>query len=64
MIDKLKNVSTHIPQEMNAEQAQRKLIKIIIGVILHVMEEMGRVPHLWNVLRSLVKPLDLAILMG
>ncbi|WP_340395603.1 polyprenyl synthetase family protein [Paenibacillus sp. FSL E2-0177] len=41
VIDKLKNVSTQIPQEMNAEQAQRKLIKIIIGVILHVMEEMG-----------------------
>ena len=40
LIDKLKHVSEHIPQEMNAEQAQRKLIKIIIGVILHVYEEM------------------------
>ncbi|WP_410511277.1 polyprenyl synthetase family protein [Paenibacillus sp. BR2-3] len=40
VIDKLKNVSSHIPKGMNAEQAERKLIKIIIGVILHVIEEM------------------------
>lgn len=40
VIDKLKRVSAHLPKEMNPEQAQRKLIKIIIGVILHVMEEM------------------------
>ncbi|OAB44835.1 polyprenyl synthetase family protein [Paenibacillus glacialis] len=40
VIGKLKNVSSNIPKEMNAEHAQRKLIKIIIGVILHVMEEM------------------------
>ncbi|MDK8179981.1 polyprenyl synthetase family protein [Paenibacillus sp. UMB4589-SE434] len=40
VIDKLKAVSTHIPQELNAEHAQRKLIKIIIGVLLHVIEEM------------------------
>lgn len=41
VIDKLRNVSTHLPKEMNPEQAQRKLIKIIVGVILHVMEEMN-----------------------
>ncbi|MBW7475888.1 polyprenyl synthetase family protein [Paenibacillus oenotherae] len=41
VIDKLRHVSTHIPEEMNAEHAQRKLIKIIIGVVLHVVEEMG-----------------------
>ncbi|WP_028546519.1 polyprenyl synthetase family protein [Paenibacillus taiwanensis] len=40
VIDKLKAVSTHLPKEMNAEHALRKLIKIIIGVMLHVMEEM------------------------
>ncbi|MNI10644.1 Farnesyl diphosphate synthase [compost metagenome] len=40
VIDKLKNVSSHIPEEMDAEQAERKLIKIIVGVILHVVEEM------------------------
>ncbi len=40
VIDKLKNVSAHIPEEMDAEQAERKLIKIIVGVILHVVEEM------------------------
>ncbi|KGE17035.1 polyprenyl synthetase family protein [Paenibacillus wynnii] len=40
LIDKLKDVSANIPKEMNAEHAQRKLIKIIIGVIMHVVEEM------------------------
>ncbi|WP_307347393.1 polyprenyl synthetase family protein [Paenibacillus polymyxa] len=40
VINKLNSVSSHIPEEMDAEHAQRKLIKIIIGVILHVMEEM------------------------
>ncbi len=40
LINKLNSVSSHIPEEMDAEHAQRKLIKIIIGVILHVMEEM------------------------
>ena len=40
VINKLRSVSSHIPDEMDAEHAQRKLIKIIIGVILHVMEEM------------------------
>ncbi|CAH1215837.1 hypothetical protein PAECIP111893_04039 [Paenibacillus plantiphilus] len=41
VIEKLRLVSTHIPEEMNAEHAQRKLIKIIVGVVLHVIEEMG-----------------------
>lgn len=41
LIEKLKAVSSHIPDDMNAEHAQRKLIKIIGGVILHVIEEMG-----------------------
>lgn len=40
MIDKLKNVAVHIPEEMDAEHAQRKLIKIIAGVILHVDDEL------------------------
>ncbi|MDP4099438.1 polyprenyl synthetase family protein [Paenibacillus sp. P96] len=41
LIHKLRRVSTHIPEGLDAEQAQRKLIKIILGVVLHVMEEMG-----------------------
>ncbi|MFD0958447.1 polyprenyl synthetase family protein [Paenibacillus chungangensis] len=40
VVGKLKAVSAHIPREMNAEHAQRKLIKIIAGVVLHVMDEM------------------------
>ncbi|WP_202916261.1 polyprenyl synthetase family protein [Paenibacillus mesophilus] len=40
VINKLKAVSSHLPKEMNAEQALRKLIKIMIGVVLHVIEEM------------------------
>ena len=40
VINKLKTVSSNIPKGMDAEQAQRKLIKIIAGVIMHVVEEM------------------------
>jgi geranylgeranyl pyrophosphate synthase len=41
VIDKLKTVSSNIPEGMEAEHAQRKLIKIIAGVLMHVLEEMG-----------------------
>ncbi|KPV58539.1 geranyl transferase [Paenibacillus sp. A3] len=44
VIDKLKSVAAHIPEEMNAEHAQRKLIKIIVGVVMHAIEEMGDEP--------------------
>jgi geranylgeranyl pyrophosphate synthase len=40
LINKLKTVSSNIPKGMDAEQAQRKLIKIIAGVIMHAVEEM------------------------
>lgn len=39
LMDKLETVSAHIPEGMDAEQAQRKLIKIIAGVVMHVLEE-------------------------
>ena len=41
LTEKLKTVSSYIPEEMDAAQAQRKLIKIIAGVLMHVKEEMG-----------------------
>ncbi|MFS0784517.1 polyprenyl synthetase family protein [Bacillus sp. 1P06AnD] len=40
VMDKLKDVLFHIPEGMDADQAQRKLIKLIGGVLMHVMEEM------------------------
>ena len=40
LMDKLKTVSVNIPKGLDAEEAQRKLIKIIAGVIMHVIEEM------------------------
>ncbi len=40
VLDKLQQVASNIPAELNAEQAQRKLIKIIVGVVLHATEEM------------------------
>jgi geranylgeranyl pyrophosphate synthase len=39
-VNKIKTVSAHIPAEMDAEEAKRKLIKIIGGVIMHQNEEM------------------------
>jgi geranylgeranyl pyrophosphate synthase len=40
VLDKLKTVSANIPEGMDADHAQRKLIKIIAGVLMHVMEDM------------------------
>lgn len=40
LIDKLKTVSSKLPNGMDAENAKRKLIKIIAGVLMHVIEEM------------------------
>ncbi|MFW2489649.1 polyprenyl synthetase family protein [Clostridium chromiireducens] len=40
LINKLKTVSAKIPKGMDAENAQRKLIKIISGVMMHQIEEM------------------------
>ncbi|MBR2564585.1 MAG: polyprenyl synthetase family protein [Paenibacillus sp.] len=39
VLDKLKHVAANIPKELDAAQAQRKLIKIILGVVLHVHDE-------------------------
>ncbi|WP_337018731.1 polyprenyl synthetase family protein [Oceanobacillus massiliensis] len=41
VMEKLKKVAYNIPEGMDAEEAQRKLIKIIAGVVMQVMEEMG-----------------------
>ncbi|RSK25870.1 polyprenyl synthetase family protein [Bacillus sp. HMF5848] len=40
LVSKLKTVYSQIPEGMDAEQSQRKLIKLIAGVLMHVMEEM------------------------
>ncbi|MEH7331887.1 polyprenyl synthetase family protein [Neobacillus drentensis] len=40
LINKLKIVSSNIPDGLDAENAQRKLIKIIAGVLMHEFEEM------------------------
>lgn len=40
VINKIRSVASHIPEGMDAEQAVRKLIKIIIGVVMHVYEDM------------------------
>ncbi|PFO01506.1 geranyl transferase [Bacillus sp. AFS076308] len=40
VLDKLKTVTLNIPKGMDAEHAQRKLIKIIAGVMMHVVVEL------------------------
>lgn len=40
LINKLRKVSANIPTGMDAEHAQRKLIKIIAGVLMQELEEM------------------------
>jgi len=41
LINKLKIVSSQIPKGMDGMHAKRKLIKVIAGVIMHVIEDMG-----------------------
>lgn len=41
LLNKLKTISMMIPEGMDAENAQRKLIKIIAGVVMHELEEIG-----------------------
>jgi geranylgeranyl pyrophosphate synthase len=59
-INKLRRVSDRIPPEMNAEHAVRKLIKIMIGVVLHVMDDMD--DHILPAERS--RRLDQGIRLG
>jgi hypothetical protein len=37
-VDKIRTVSAQLPVGMEKDQAQRKLIKIIVGVLMHQME--------------------------
>lgn len=41
VMDKLKDVASKIPEGLDAEHAQRKLIKIIAGVVMQEVEEMN-----------------------
>ena len=60
LMEKLETVSTQIPEEMDADHALRKLIKIIAGVLMHVREEMGdEIPP-----EERAKRLDEAIRLG
>ncbi|WP_020620481.1 polyprenyl synthetase family protein [Paenibacillus daejeonensis] len=40
VIGKLRRVAANLPDEMEAQHAQRKLMKIILGVVLHAIEGM------------------------
>ncbi|TDL66679.1 polyprenyl synthetase family protein [Rhodococcus qingshengii] len=60
MINKLKVVSNHLPEGMDANHAQRKLIKIIAGVVMHEIEELGdKIPS-----EERARRLDRAIRIG
>ncbi len=41
VMDKLKKMTDHLPEELDSEDAQRKVIKIIAGVLMHETEEMS-----------------------
>ncbi|HEY2419993.1 MAG TPA: polyprenyl synthetase family protein, partial [Neobacillus sp.] len=60
VVNKLKSVSSHIPKGMDADHAQRKLIKIIAGVLMHEVEEMGAEVSR----KERIKRLDKAIRLG
>ncbi|MGL4345311.1 MAG: polyprenyl synthetase family protein [Cellulosilyticaceae bacterium] len=60
LLDKLYEVAQHMPKGMDGDQAQRKLIKIIVGVLLHESEQMekGLDPE------TKTQKLDVAIRLG
>lgn len=60
VIDKLDGTAAHIPDGMNAEHAQRKLIKLIVGVVLHAYEELDGV----HSAEERARRLDQAIRLG
>lgn len=64
VVDKLKNVAAHIPNGMDAEQAQRKLIKIIAGVVMQEVEEMGEGISSENRTRRIEKAIKLGYCYG
>lgn len=64
LIQKLENVASNIPKELDAEQAQRKLIKIILGVVLHVNDELMRRRPFRSVRRDLMQLSDWGIHTG
>lgn len=41
LMNKLNQVVSHLPAQLDRDQTQRKLLKIIMGVLMHAMEEMG-----------------------
>ena len=55
MLNKIKIVSSHIPEGMDAEQAKRKLMKIIGGVLIHEMDVMGTGVPQKNVRKGLIR---------
>lgn len=60
LFSKLKIISANLPNEMDGVQAQRKILKIIAGVLLHVEEEMEEdIPF-----SEKAKRLDKAIRLG
>ncbi|USK55616.1 polyprenyl synthetase family protein [Cytobacillus solani] len=60
VINKLKEVSSNIPKGMDATHAQRKIIKIIAGVVMNEIEEMdGQVSP-----KARAQKLDRAIRLG
>lgn len=60
LLNKLKTVSLNIPKGMDPEHAQRKLIKIIAGVYMQVVNEMDQKIHP----KERMKKLDEAIRLG
>ena len=60
LMNKLKTVSSRIPEGIDAVHAERKLIKIIAGVMMHEIEEMDEGISL----KERSRKLDIAIRLG
>ncbi|MGG5253638.1 polyprenyl synthetase family protein [Neobacillus sp. SM06] len=64
LIDKLKTVSATIPKGMDPDHAQRKLLKIIAGVLMHEFVEMDKKDSPTERAESLAKAIRLGYSYG
>lgn len=63
-MEKIRTVSSHIPEEMDAKEAKQKLIKLIFDVFMHQLEEMSEGIPVGDRAEKLDKAIRLVYLMG
>lgn len=64
VMDKLKAVAFNIPKEMDPDHTQRKILKVMAGVVMHALEEMDESIQPDNRRKNLAKAMKLGFYYG